>query len=294
MYGIRGERRLPEFELPWLNGYEDSRPVRVGNAASAQRQLDVFGEVLDATHQAWRMGVPPDENAWHVETALLTHLESTWSKPDEGIWEMRGPQRHFTHSKMMAWVALDRAVKGIEYFGLKGPVDRWRAVRDTIHREVCEQGYNSAVGAFVQFYGSPLLDASLLLMPLVGFLPPEDARVRGTVGAIERQLAADGFASRYETAPEVDGLPPGEATFLLCSFWLADNLQLQGRYDEATRLFERLLSVRNDVGLLAEGFDVHAKRLAGNFPQAFSHVGLVNTAMNLSARNAPATERAEG
>jgi GH15 family glucan-1,4-alpha-glucosidase len=294
MYGIRGERRLPELELPWLRGYEDSRPVRVGNAASAQRQLDVFGEVLDATHQAWRMGVPPDENAWRVETALLTHLESTWSKPDEGIWEMRGPQRHFTHSKMMAWVALDRAVKGIEYFGLKGPVDRWRAVRDTIHREVCEKGYNSAVGAFVQFYGSPLLDASLLMMPLVGFLPPEDARVRGTVGAIERQLAADGFVSRYETVPEVDGLPPGEATFLLCSFWLADNLQLQGRYDEAKRLFERLLSVRNDVGLLAEGFDVHAERLAGNFPQAFSHVGLVNTAMNLSARKAPATERAEG
>jgi GH15 family glucan-1,4-alpha-glucosidase len=294
MYGIRGERRLPELELPWLQGYEESRPVRIGNAAATQRQLDVFGEVLDATHQAWRMGVPPDASAWRVEKALVTHLESAWSEPDEGIWEVRGPRRHFTHSKMMAWVALDRAVKGIEHFGLDGPVDRWRAIRDTIHREVCEKGYNSSAGAFVQSYGSRLLDASLLMMPLVGFLPPGDARVRGTVEAIERQLTSKGFVSRYETVPEVDGLPAGEATFLLCSFWLADNLQLQGRYEEARRLFERLLRVRNDVGLLAEGYDVHSGRLAGNFPQAFSHVGLINTAMNLSARQAPATERAEG
>jgi GH15 family glucan-1,4-alpha-glucosidase len=294
MYGIRGERRLPELELPWLQGYEESRPVRIGNAAATQRQLDVFGEVLDATHQAWRMGVPPDASAWRVEKALVTHLESAWSEPDEGIWEVRGPRRHFTHSKMMAWVALDRAVKGIEHFGLDGPVDRWRAIRDTIHREVCEKGYNSSAGAFVQSYGSRLLDASLLMMPLVGFLPPGDARVRGTVEAIERQLTSKGFVSRYETVPEVDGLPAGEATFLLCSFWLADNLQLQGRYEEARRLFERLLRVRNDVGLLAEGYDVHSGRLAGNFPQAFSHVGLINTAMNLSAQQTPATERAEG
>jgi GH15 family glucan-1,4-alpha-glucosidase len=293
MYGIRGERRLPEIELPWLPGYEDSRPVRVGNAASVQRQLDVFGEVLDATHQAWRMGVPPDENAWRVEKALVTHLETAWSEPDEGIWEVRGPRRHFTHSKMMAWVALDRAVKGVEHFGLAGPIDRWRAVRDQIHREVCTRGYDSAVGAFVQSYDSPLLDASLLMMPLVGFLPPGDERVRGTVAAIERDLARDGFVARYETVPEVDGLPPGEASFLLCSFWLVDNLQLLGRHDDARRLFERLLSVRNDVGLLAEGYDVDAGRLAGNFPQAFSHVGLVNTAMNLSARATPAAERAE-
>jgi len=294
MYGIRGERRLPEIELPWLPGYEGSRPVRVGNAASQQRQLDVFGEVLDATHQAWRKGIPPDENAWRVETALLTHLESTWREPDEGIWEMRGPRRHFTHSKMMAWVAFDRAIKDIEQFGFDGPVDRWRAVRDLVHRDVCERGYSRELGAFVQYYGSSLLDASLLMMPLVGFLPPEDARVRGTVEAIERRLVTDGLVSRYETVPEVDGLPPGEATFLLCSFWLADNLQMLGRDEDARRLFERLLAIRNDVGLLSEGYDVGAGRLAGNFPQAFSHVGLVNTAMNLAARRAPATERAEG
>ncbi len=293
MYGIRGERRLPELELPWLAGYEDSRPVRVGNAASGQRQLDVFGEVLDATHQAWRMGVPPDENAWRVEKALITYLESTWTEPDEGIWEVRGPRRHFTHSKMMAWVALDRAVKGIETFGLVGPVDRWRSVRDSIHQEVCVKGYNAKLGAFVQSYDSDLLDASLLMMPLVGFLPATDDRVRGTVNAIERELTFDGFAFRYRTVQEVDGLPPGEATFLLCSFWLADNLQLLGRSDDARRLFERLLSIRNDVGLLSEGYDIEKKRLAGNYPQAFSHVGLINTAMNLSSWQAPASERSE-
>ena len=293
MYGIRGERRLPELELPWLTGYEESRPVRIGNAASRQRQLDVFGEVLDATHQAWRMGVPPDENAWRVEKALMTYLESTWTEPDEGLWEVRGPRRQFTHSKMMAWVAFDRAVKGIEAFGLEGPVDRWRAVRDAIHQDVCRSGYNADVGAFVQSYGSTQLDAGLLMMPLVGFLPVTDERVRRTVAAIEAQLSRDGFVRRYHTVPDVDGLPPGEASFLLCSFWLADNLQLLGRHDEARRLFERLLSVRNDVGLLSEGYDVDKQRLAGNFPQAFSHVGLINTALNLSSWQAPATERAE-
>jgi GH15 family glucan-1,4-alpha-glucosidase len=293
MYGIRGERRLPELELGWLPGYEDSRPVRVGNAAFKQRQLDVFGEILDATHQAWKMGVPPNENAWRVEKALIAYLESSWTEPDEGLWEMRGPRRHFTHSKMMAWVALDRAVKGVEAFGLEGPVDRWRALRDAIHREVCERGYDPALNAFVQSYGSDALDASLLMMPLVGFLPAADPRVRGTVSAVERQLTRDGFVQRYRTSPDVDGLPPGEATFLLCSFWLADNLQLAGRHEEARRLFERLLAIRNDVGLLAEGYDVDRQRLAGNFPQAFSHVGLINTALNLSSFPAPAAERAE-
>jgi GH15 family glucan-1,4-alpha-glucosidase len=294
MYGIGGERRLPEYELPWLRGYEESRPVRIGNAASGQLQLDVFGEVLDATHQAWRMGVPPDENAWRLEKALVTYLESAWIEPDEGLWEVRGPRRQFTHSKVMAWVALDRAVKGVEAFGLDGPLDRWRAVRDAIHRDVCDKGYNRAVGAFVQSYGSDQLDASLLMVPLVGFLPATDERVRGTLAAIESRLSFDGFVARYRTAPEIDGLPPGEATLLLCSFWLADNLQLQGRHDDARQQFERLLSIRNDVGLLAEGYDVDRRRLAGNFPQAFSHVGLINTAMNLSSWNAPATERADG
>jgi GH15 family glucan-1,4-alpha-glucosidase len=292
MYGIRGERRLTELELPWLPGFAGSRPVRIGNAAFDQFQLDVFGEVLDATHQAWRQGVPLDDDAWRIDTALVTYLETAWREPDEGIWEVRGPRRHFTHSKMMAWVALDRAVKGIEQFGLEGPLDRWRGVRDTIHEEVCREGYNADLGAFVQFYGSDLLDASLLMMPLVGFLPASDPRVRGTIEAIERDLTIDGFVSRYRTVEEVDGLPPGESAFLLCSFWLVDNLELLGRHDDARRMFERLLSVRNDVGLLAEGYDAKARRLAGNFPQAFSHIGLVNTAMNLSrGREAPAAER---
>lgn len=292
MYGIGGERRLTELELPWLPGYENSSPVRIGNAAHSQFQLDVFGEVLGAMHQGWKMGVPHDENAWRIDTALVNYLETAWKEPDEGIWEVRGPRRHFTHSKMMAWVAMDRAVKGIEEFGLDGPVERWRAIRDSIHAEVCERGYDAERGSFVQFYGSKLLDASLLMMPLVGFLPASDPRVRGTIEAIERQLSHDGFVSRYLTVPDVDGLPPGEATFLLCSFWLVDCLELIGRHDDATRLFEQLLSIRNDVGLLAEGYDATQKRLAGNFPQAFSHVGLINSALNLSRRKAPAVEPA--
>jgi GH15 family glucan-1,4-alpha-glucosidase len=255
--------------------------------------LDVFGEVLDATHQAWRMGVPPNENAWRVEKELITYLESAWSEPDEGIWEVRGPRRQFTHSKMMAWVALDRAVKGIEVFHLEGPLDRWRAVRDEVHRDVCANGYNADVGAFVQSYGSRSLDASLLMMPLVGFLPAHDDRVRNTVSAIERHLTSDGLVFRYRSTPDVDGLPPGEACFLLCSFWLADNWLLLGRSDDARRLYDRLLAIRNDVGLLSEGYDIDKKRLAGNFPQAFSHVGLINTAMHLSSSRAPAAERAE-
>jgi len=291
MYGIGGERRLTELELAWLPGFEASSPVRIGNAAHAQFQLDVFGEVLDATHQGWKMGVPHDDNAWRIDTALVNFLESAWREPDEGIWEVRGPRRHFTHSKMMAWVAMDRAVKGIEQFGLEGPVDRWRAIRDAIHQEVCARGYDATQKAFVQFYGSPLLDASLLMMPLVGFLPVSDPRVRGTIDAIESHLARDGFVSRYQTTPEVDGLPSGEASFLLCSFWLVDCLELVGRHDDATRLFDRLLSIRNDVGLLAEGYDTDQRRLAGNFPQAFSHVGLINSALNLSRRRAPGGAR---
>jgi GH15 family glucan-1,4-alpha-glucosidase len=291
MYGLSGERRITEIELPWLPGFEGSRPVRTGNAAYGQFQLDVFGEVLDATHHAWRRGVRGDDNTWRIDKELIAHLESAWTRPDEGLWEVRGPRRHFTHSKMMAWVAIDRAVKCIEQFGLDGPVDRWRAVRATIHEEVCRRGYDSSLGSFVQFYGSRLLDASLLMMPLVGFLPPSDPRVRGTVAAIERHLTRDGFVSRYQTVPEVDGLPQGEASFLLCSFWLVDNLQLQGRHDDALRMFERLLGVRNDVGLLGEGYDTERRQLAGNYPQAFSHVGLISTAFNLSLTRSPARER---
>ena len=293
MYGIRGERRLTEIELPWLPGYESSRPVRIGNAAHRQFQLDVFGELVDSTYQAWRMGVEHDGEVWRIEKALVTYLESAWKEPDEGIWEVRGPRRHFTHSKVMAWVAMDRAVKAVEQFGVQAPIDRWRVIRDSIHREVCTRGFDADKGYFVQSYGSELLDASLLMLPLVGFLPASDPRIRGTVEAIERHLTHDGFVFRYHTVPDVDGLPPGEATFLLCSFWLVDNLALLGRHDDAQRLFERLLSIRNDVGLLAEGYDTARGRLAGNFPQAFSHVGLINSALNLSRTRAPAVERGE-
>jgi GH15 family glucan-1,4-alpha-glucosidase len=291
MYGIRGERRLTEIELPWLPGFASSRPVRIGNAAYSQFQLDVFGEVVDATYQAWRMGVHHDGGTWRIEKALVTYLESAWQEPDEGIWEVRGPRRHFTHSKVMAWVAVDRAVKAIEQFGMEGPLDRWRAIRDTIHRDVCTRGFDVRQGVFVQSYDSDRLDASLLMLPLVGFLPASDPRMRATIEAIERRLSRDGFVSRYNTDPDVDGLPPGEASFLLCSFWLVDNLILVGRHDDARRLFERLLSVRNDVGLLAEGYDTGRRRQAGNFPQAFSHIGLINSALNLSRSRAPAVER---
>ena len=293
MYGLAGERRLPEMELNWLPGYEGSAPVRIGNAAWQQFQLDVYGELMDAMHLARRGGLAPDENAWRVERALTDYLESAWSEPDNGIWEVRGPKRHFTHSKVMAWVAMDRMVKAVENFGLQGPVERWRGVRAKIHDEVCRHGFDRTRNTFVQYYGGTALDASLLMIALVGFLPPGDPRIKGTVEAIERDLMADGFVLRYRTNPKVDGLPPGEAPFLACSFWLADNLALMGRREDARLLFERLLGLCNDVGLLAEEYDPATKRHLGNFPQAFSHVALINTASNLSQSQGPAKNRQE-
>jgi GH15 family glucan-1,4-alpha-glucosidase len=291
MYGLAGERRLPELELDWLPGYEGSRPVRVGNAASKQFQLDVYGEVVDALYHARALGLEPMPEAWSIAKALLGFVESAWQRPDEGIWEVRGPRRHFTHSKIMAWVALDRAVKAIERFGLDGPLDRWTKVRDTIHDQICREGFNAEMNSFVQSYGSRDLDASLLMIPLVGFLPARDPRVRGTVAAIERGLMADGFVARYLTHETVDGLPAGEGAFLPCTFWLADNLHLMGREVEARKLFEHLLGLCNDVGLISEEYDAHTGRLLGNFPQAFTHVGLVNTALNLSPAPGPADTR---
>lgn len=292
MYGLAGERRLTEFELDWLPGYEGATPVRIGNAACQQHQLDVYGEVMDALHLARRSGLEPNDNAWRVQRALMDFLETDWDKPDEGIWEIRGPRRHFTHSKVMAWVAADRAVKAVEAFGLDGPIERWRRLRSAIHHQVCQQGFNSELNAFVQSYGSKEPDASLLMLPLVGFLPATDPRMQGTVEAIQQRLVIEGFVSRYSTVSNGDGLPPGEGAFLLCTFWLADNLALQGRYAEARDLFERLLDLRNDVGLLSEECDPHTRRLLGNFPQAFSHVGLINTALNLArAEEGPAEHR---
>ncbi len=292
MYGIAGERRLPELELGWLSGYEGATPVRIGNAASRQLQWDVYGEVLDTMYQCRRHGLREEASDWALERSLLDYLESSWDQPDEGIWEVRGPRQEFTHSRMMVWVAVDRAVKSTERFGLQGPVDRWRALRATIHDQVCTKGFDPGLNAFVQAYGSRLLDASLLMMPLVGFLPASDPRIRGTLAAIERHLLQDGFVARYSTSETVDGLPPGEGAFLPCTFWLADNLALVGRRAEAEALFERLLALRNDVGLLSEEYDVTARRLIGNFPQAFSHVGLVNTAHNLTRHHrGPAEDR---
>ncbi len=293
MYGIAGERRLGETELGWLPGYEASRPVRIGNLASRQQQLDVFGEVMDAMHVARRAGLEADENAWRVQSALLDRLESAWQELDEGLWEVRGPRRHFTHSKVMAWVAADRAVKAVERFGEDGPLERWRALRAAIHDEVCRKGFDLGLGAFVQSYGSKSLDASALMFPLVGFLPVSDPRMRGTIAAIQRELAVDGFVRRYQADADLDGLPAGEGSFLLCTFWLADNLALLARGAEARALFERLLALRNDVGLLAEEYDPQAGRFLGNFPQAFSHVALVNTATNLTRPGAPAEHRAD-
>jgi GH15 family glucan-1,4-alpha-glucosidase len=284
MYGPAGERRLAEYELEWLDGYAGSRPVRVGNSASEQFQLDVYGEVLDVLYQARRRGLPANDSAWALCMHLLRYLEGRWREPDEGIWEVRGPRRHFTHSKVMAWVAFDRGIRLIEELEREGPLERWRAVRNEIHAEVCERGYDKELGSFVQAYDAKRLDASLLTIPLFGFLPPDDPRVRGTLEAVRQELLVDGFVQRYrhdEEVETVDGLPPGEGAFFLCSFWFVDNLILLGDLDEAEEMFERLLSLRNDLGLLSEEYEPTLDRLVGNFPQAFSHIGLVNTALRL-------------
>jgi len=291
MYGLAGEKRLAEWEVPWLAGYEGSKPVRIGNAAADQLQLDVFGEVLDAMHQARVGGLQYLAEAWDFQHVLVSHLEEIWPLADEGIWEVRGGRQHFTYSKMMAWVAFDRTIKTAEAFGLEGPIDHWRKLRAQIHAEVCEKAFNRKLGAFVQSYGSEHLDASALLIPVVGFLPPGDPRVAGTVEAIERKLMTNGFVLRYDTGATKDGLPPGEGAFLACSFWLADAYILLGRRDDARKLFERLLTLCNDLGLLSEEYDPVGKRLLGNFPQAFSHIALVNTAHNLDRAEKPCEQR---
>ena len=287
MYGVAGERRLVELELPWLAGYEGSRPVRIGNGAADQLQLDVYGEIVDALHLARRQGLEASDPAWALTRNVLEWLETGWREPDQGIWEVRGPRRHFTHSKVMAWVAFDRAVKAIERLGREGPLDLWQATRDAIKKDVLENGYNPDVGAFVQYYGSDRLDASLLLIPLVGFLPADDERMAGTVEAIQRDLMRHGLVERYRADTEnveVDGLPPGEGVFLPCSFWLVAVLARQGRPDEAVELYERLLALGNDLGLIAEEYDTERGRLVGNFPQAFTHLALVETAFTLAKR----------
>ena len=294
IYGIGGERLLPESTLPWLSGYEKSAPVRVGNAAHTQIQLDIFGEIMDAMYSAGRSGLPAESEAWALQRGMIEYMEKSWDQPDEGMWEIRGPAQQFTHSKVMAWVALDRAVRGAEEMGLDGPLDRWRALRQQIHAEVCEKGFDRQRNTFVQAFGSKHMDASLLMIPQVGFLKPDDPRVAGTIAAIEKDLLVDGFLMRYDTGGKVDGLPPGEGAFLACTFWYADALHLVGRDDDAHRVFDRLLTVCNDVGLLAEEYDPVAKRQLGNFPQAFSHVGLVNTAHNLGQNHGPAKQRLEG
>jgi GH15 family glucan-1,4-alpha-glucosidase len=291
MYGLAGERRLQEYEVSWLTGYEQSTPVRIGNAAHGQLQLDVYGEVVDTLFQGKRGGLetrPPD---WNFLRAILEHLEQVWSCPDEGVWETRGDPQHFTFSKIMSWVALDRGIRAIEANKVEGPIARWREVRQRIHDEVCARGFNRELGSFVQSYDSKNFDACLLLIPTTGFLPADDPRVRGTIAAVERDLFVDGFVRRYDTHTTDDGLPPGEGAFLACSFWLVDALLLSGRGDDARQLFERLLTLRNDVGLLSEQYDTGAKRLVGNFPQAFSHIALINSAHNLGNAAKPAEQR---
>ena len=293
MYGIGGERRLAEWEVDCLPGYENSAPVRVGNAAHTQLQLDVFGEIMDTYHQARRGGLTSDESGWAIQIEFLKHLTNIWRNPDQGIWEMRGPAQHFTYSKVMAWVAFDRAIKSAETFGLEGPIDDWQKVRDEICEEVCERGFDKKLNTFVQAYESDQLDASLLLIPCVGFLPASDPRVAGTIAAVEKRLLRDGFVMRYPTEEVEDALPPGEGAFLACSFWLVDAYILQERFAEAERLFRRLVALRNDVGLLSEQYDPQLKRLVGNFPQAFSHLALINSAYNLTQTRKPVHQRAQ-
>jgi GH15 family glucan-1,4-alpha-glucosidase len=293
MYGIAGERWLPEHDVPWLPGYERSRPVRVGNEAAEQVQLDVYGELVETLHAAREAELAPLPEAWRLQTALLDHLQKIWRTPDRGIWEVRGEPRAFTHSRLMCWVAFDRAMKSSEHFGVKGPVDRWREVRDVIHADICENGFDRERNTFVQHYGGQALDASLLLIPQVGFLPPDDPRVVGTIEAIERELVRDGFVLRYSTDEVDDGIGGEEGAFLVCSFWLADAYVMLGRLDDAVKLFDRLLGLRNDLGLLAEEYDPVRGRLVGNYPQAFSHIGLINTAYNLVDARGPAQQRSD-
>jgi GH15 family glucan-1,4-alpha-glucosidase len=293
IYGIAGERRLSEWEVSWLPGYDGARPVRVGNAAYGQRQLDVYGELMDVLHQARRGGLAASGSGWALQRAMLAHLEEIWREPDEGIWESRGRREQLTHSKAMAWLAFDRMIKSAEAFELPGPVEHWKKIRAAIHADVCAHGFDPELGSFVRAYGTKELDASLLLLPEIGFLPARDERVRGTVAAIERRLMVDGFVLRYDTARCDDGLPPGEGAFLACSFWLADAYVMLGRMDDARRLFERLLELRNDVGLLSEEYHPATGRLVGNFPQAFSHIALVNTANNLASATKPLEQRTE-
>ena len=292
MYGVAGERRLAEYIADWLPGY-DGNPVRIGNEAVGQFQLDVYGEVMDALYQARTTGFGTGKSTWALQKALMKVVEQRWTEPDEGIWEVRGGPQHFTHSKLMAWVAADRAVRSIERFGLDGPLEDWRKLREDIKQDILTHGYDADRGTFTQYYGSRELDAALLMIPIVGFLPADDHRVRGTLAAIEKELLVDGFVLRYtqDRSSGQDGLPPGEGAFLACTFWLADNYSLQGRNDEAVETFERLLALRNDLGLLSEEYDTGAHRLVGNFPQAFSHVPLINTARNLSTNGGPSHQR---
>jgi GH15 family glucan-1,4-alpha-glucosidase len=292
MYGIGGERRLAEWIVPWLPGYENSAPVRIGNAAHTQLQLDVFGELADVGYQARRGGLAGNESGWALGLAFLDHLKTIWKQPDHGMWEMRGEPQHFTYSKVMAWVAYDRSIKSAEAFGSEGPIGEWRELRRQIFDDVCEHAFDKELGTFTQAYGSKHLDANLLLLPCVGFLPVSDPRIESTIEAIERHLLADGFVIRYNTGDVEDTLPPGEGAFLACSFWLVDVYVLQGRLDEAERLFRRLVALRNDVGLLSEEYDPRAKRLVGNFPQAFSHLALINSAYNLTMARKPLHQRA--
>ncbi|HWJ36611.1 MAG TPA: glycoside hydrolase family 15 protein [Steroidobacteraceae bacterium] len=293
LYGVTGVRRLDEYQLSWLPGYQGAAPVRVGNAASRQFQLDVYGEVMDTLHLARVSGMDSEPAAWNFQLAMLEFLETAWQEPDDGLWEVRGPRRHFTHSKVMAWVAFDRGIKDAERDGLEAPLERWRRIRTTIHAEVCTKGFDAARNCFVQSYESPHLDASLLLMPQVGFLPADDPRIRDTIAAIERELVIDGLVLRYSTETGVDALPAGEGAFLPCSFWLADSYLLTGRRAEGEALFERLLGLRNDVGLLAEEYDPRAKRMLGNFPQALTHMALVNTARLASMPTREVVEASE-